>query len=271
MIKIICYLLLLLSGAPIAGAQAESTSSDKAIVMLFGTFHFDDPGLDQVKNQKIDVMTEANQQALQRLTQRLANDFRPTHVLLECDKANTDKLNQSLKAYMSDDFALPKNEIYQIGFRLAKAAGLEEVVCFDEREVHWQGQSLIEHMKQHDPEAYDSFQSLIGDVTTDMAHKHATLSLIDLLRDTNDAEQDRLNRSLYMLTNHVAAFDSYLGADAAASWWHRNFRMYANVQMVAKPETRVFVLAGQGHTAILKKLLQDDAARVQESVADYLR
>ena len=65
-----------------------------------------------------------------------------------------------------------------------------------------------------------------------------------------------------VLTNAVGAGENFSGADAAASWWRRNFRMYANVQHIAQPGTRVIVIGGQGHTAVMKDLLGIDGERV---------
>ena len=87
---------------------------------------------------------------------------------------------------------------------------------------------------------------------------------------TNDPEQDALNRGFYVLTNAVGADDNFVGADAAASWWHRNFRMYAIVQRFAQPGERVLVIGGQGHIAILRRLLADDREREAVDVRPFL-
>ena len=46
--------------------------------------------------------------------------------------------------------------------------------------------------------------------------------------------------------------------------------MYANVQAAAAPGRRVLVIAGSGHTAILKDLLALDGQRQAEDVLPYL-
>ena len=75
--------------------------------------------------------------------------------------------------------------------------------------------------------------------TLDEQEAQSTLTLKGLLARTNDPERDSLNRSFYVLTNHVGEDDNFVGADASASWWHRNFRMYALVQRYAQPGERV--------------------------------
>ena len=59
-------------------------------------------------------------------------------------------------------------------------------------------------------------------------------------------------------------------ADATARWWHRNFRMYANVQRYATTGERILVVAGQGHTAILRDLLEIDGRISARDVHPYL-
>ncbi|MBE0669690.1 MAG: hypothetical protein IH588_03805, partial [Anaerolineales bacterium] len=70
--------------------------------------------------------------------------------------------------------------------------------------------------------------------------------------------------------NHVGAGRTFEGADAAASWWHRNFRMYANIQRYAEPGEKVLAIGGQGHTAILKDLLKFDLDREAVDIVQYL-
>jgi hypothetical protein len=46
--------------------------------------------------------------------------------------------------------------------------------------------------------------------------------------------------------------------------------MYANLQQLAGPDQRVIVIAGQGHTAILKQLLAIDRRLKLVEVQDFL-
>jgi len=86
---------------------------------------------------------------------------------------------------------------------------------------------------------------------------------------SNTAEGDRLNMDLYLATNAIGAGDGYSGADASASWWQRNFRMYANIQKAAQPGERIIAIGGSGHMAILKQLLAIDQRLAEEKVDGY--
>jgi hypothetical protein len=243
-------------------------AQDAPQVMLFGVFHFANPGLDVVKTDQINVMTAENQAYLDGLAERLAK-FKPTKILLEFEPARDAELQERLAGYRNGSFELPSNEVYQLGFRIAARTDGTTIHGFDERSVHWRAEPLFEYLQESDSDTQARMDTLIEQITEEMQEAHSTLSLRELLLLANDRERDRLNRATYLMTNHVGTGDNFVGADAAASWWHRNFRMYAHVQRYAQPGDRVLVIGGQGHIAILRTLLDDDPDRVAADVRPY--
>lgn len=257
-------LLMILSTSLFSGA-----SQSEAKVLMMGVFHFANPQNDVVKSDQINVMTPASQAYLEGLAQRLAA-FDPTAVLLEYDVANDQKIQERYADYRSGDFELPSNEVYQIGFRVAKLAGLERVESFDEREVHWNAQPLFAYLEAQESPVKARFDGIISEFTQRTNRDHATKSLRQLLIGMNQPTLDSQNKALYLLTNDVGVADgTFVGADATASWWHRNFRMYARIQQHAGPGARVLVIGGQGHTAILRDFLADDPDRLAVDVLAY--
>ncbi len=246
-------------------AQAENKQ-----VMLMGTFHFENPGLDVVKTDVINVMSKPSQQYLIGLTKRVSQ-FKPQVVMLEFDPANTDQINQEYQDYLAGRIKLPANETHQIGFRVAKLAGVKKLVSLDERGVQWQGDALFKYMEQHDKAMAQEVQEKIVELTAQINLDQKTLTLEELLIKNNSSTMDRLNKNFYLYTNAVGAGDGFVGADATASWWHRNFRMYAKIQDQAKRHGRVFALAGQGHTAIIRDLLEMDEQLQSVDVLSVLK
>lgn len=267
-------MLLLLAGtgrvrAGEAEVQTGPRSNEPATVMLLGVFHFDNPGLDAVKFDTIDVMTAPSQRYLEELTERLAQ-FKPTKVLLEYNPDNEAAVNQRYRDYRAGSYALERNEIYQLGFRVAAKAGLARVYSFDDRSTNWDS-SLWDYLPKHEPQMMQAVEKLIADMSRQFQQDHQTQSLRELLRSTNDAETDRANKDTYLLTNAAGAEQKlFHGANSTASWWHRNFKMYANIQLQAAPGERILVIGGQGHTAILRDLLQIDPRLNEDDPAPYL-
>ncbi len=249
---------------------ALTASAQQSQIMPLGVFHFANPGLDLVQTEQINVLTPSSQAYLERLTVRLV-EFSPTHVLLECEDHEAQEINEKFQQYRNANFTLEANEIYQLGFRVGKGAGLETLHCYDTMSVPWSAEALFEYMDENDPEAQSSFMKLIEEYSAEIAQDHQTMSLQELLLKHNDPEYDRQNKSLYLMTNAMDAGGSYVGADATASWWHRNFRMYGNIQQLAEPGTRLLVIGGQGHTALLKDFIEMDSDAELVDVAPYLR
>jgi hypothetical protein len=265
-----CAALLLATAALFTDAHAAAPSPEPAKVMMLGVFHFENPGLDVVKSEVVDVTTDDNQAYLTGLATRIAA-FRPTDVLVECEPSAQPKQDAAYAAWRDGNAALTVDETQQIGFRVAKAAGIAGVTCFDEGNVHWNGGPLFEYVGAHAPEQKVAMDAVFEGLSARATREQTTLPLHELLRLTNDPERDRENKDLYLFTNAIDAGGGFVGADASASWWHRNFRMYANVQKAAAPGHRVLVIAGAGHTAILKDLLAIDGVREAEDVTGYLK
>ncbi|HSG90144.1 MAG TPA: DUF5694 domain-containing protein [Pseudomonadales bacterium] len=249
--------------APQARAEAD------AQVLIFGVFHFHNPGLDLVKTDVIDVTTEANQAWLEGLAERIAT-FAPTVILVETPPDQDDRLDERYRAWRAGDAELDVNEIQQIGFRVARAADLDALHGFDEQEVGWEPEAMWASLPTEYPELQALLDAAIADTTASSDRAQRELSLRELLARSNAPALDRANRNLYLVTNPAGAGGSFLGADATATWWHRNLRMYANVQRWAQPGERVLVIAGQGHTALLKQFLESDLSRRAVAIEDFL-
>jgi hypothetical protein len=264
-IFVLIYVSLLRSSYADAAPDAGEA---KAQVSILGVFHFSNPGLDVVKTKKANVLEPDNQAYLASFSERIALGLKPTKVLVECNRKNQASIDDKFSRYLRGTYQLNVNEVEQLGFRVAKASSAE-VICFDEREVHWQAGDLFSYMKEHDAKAQARFDSLIKDMTNVSNHMHAELSLKDILKKLNSKNLDRANKWSYIATNDVGAETNFYGADATASWWHRNFRMYANIQKAASAGERVLVIAGQGHTAILRDILDDDLLRQTHTLEPY--
>ena len=258
-------LTFLIVGSPVSTAEDQPPAQ----VMLLGVFHFSNPGRDVVKTDQIDVMTDENQAYLEALSDKLSK-YNPTVVLLEFSPEREPEMQERFRQYADGRYQLSSNEVYQLGFRIAARSEADTIHGFDETNIHWQAQPLFEYLDSNDANTNARLSALIEELTLADQKAHASLSLQELLVRSNDADRDARNRAIYLLTNHVGENDNFVGADATASWWHRNFRMYALVQRYAQPGERVLVMGGQGHIAILRQLLSDDREREAIDVRPYL-
>ena len=249
-------------------SNKNQNNSEKVKILLLSTYHFANPGRDLIKHNVKDVMDQESQKYLDLLAKKISK-FNPSSVLLEYEAKSDEKVNSNDLAYKKNQYRLSYSEIEQIGFRVAKYSDLSQVNGIDEKEVMWKGSQLLDQLEK-EPDLKKHFNSAVEYVTVNEKRIHSSLNLQNILKEYNSTKMDEQNKSFYILTNVAGASDNFIGADASASWWHRNFRILANIQSFAKSRRRIFVVAGQGLIAVLKDMLKLDPNVVLEDINIYL-
>lgn len=261
--------LLFCFGLLNVATSAVYADSDISKIMMLGTFHFDNPELDLVNSSSTDVMLPENQKYLTSLSEHIAHEYRPTKVLVECTSEQQQELDRQYAQFVQGKFSLPRNETYQLGFRISKLAGLSGVICYDDKSTAWDAENLFNELKQNGVRQQE-FESLIAKLEQHLAQIHKK-GMADILIAYNSEEMDLLNKSFYLSINDIGAYSSFSGANSSATWWQRNFKMYANIQYYSKPAEKVFVIGGQGHIAILRDFLQMDQHRNEIDIKPLLK
>jgi len=123
---------LLLLGALVACGGAAAQAAPKPAptptqVMIVGTFHLDNPGRDVFNVQVDDVFAKKRQAELADIAAGLAR-FAPTDVMVEWPQATTD---EQYASYRAGKLPPSRNEVVQLGFRLAALRKLERVHGID--------------------------------------------------------------------------------------------------------------------------------------------
>ncbi|MEO1410435.1 MAG: DUF5694 domain-containing protein [Bacteroidota bacterium] len=255
----------------------------QAQAMVLGVFHFHNPGLDDYKPQfPFDIMEEKRQRELDTLLALVAR-YRPTKILLEVNRIQRDSVfNVAYQAYLRDSFdlSLPRrsNEVFQIGFQLAKQLGHDRIYCSDARadwfgvELDWDNfdeDAYLRSLGQYDKTYRYDFEKIYR-----RADSLKTVQpLVEHLRMLNDP-RDRLKDHQAYLTGMLlsGAGDNYLGADSVARWYRRNFRIFANAYYLTnfdQPE-RLLLLYGAGHVWQLRQLFLDSPDYEYVEVNEYL-
>src|SRR5690606_7112626 len=108
----------------------DRAPENRPTLFVLGAPHFANPGRDLINLEVEDVRSERRQTEIEVVVAELAR-FRPTHVVVEVDPARQAELNDRYQAYLEVQHELSRNEVEQLGFRLAAAAGLEAVFAID--------------------------------------------------------------------------------------------------------------------------------------------
>jgi hypothetical protein len=227
-------------------------------------------------------MSIERQREIHELVEQLAQ-FNPTKVAVEATPDQQSRLDSLYFAYVAGAWQLGANEIYQLGFRLAKRLGHSRVYAADapSRPLLTQQEfaasmatlhlNIDTVMRQIQSEPWSQrFRQLY---TYDDSLK-TVQTLSKHIAYLNSAERVRIGHGAYS----VGAFKllgptaAYLGPDDATEWYNRNLRIYSNLQhLTERASDRVLMIIGAGHLPILRFIAQSSPEVHLRDVDEFLR
>jgi len=262
--KIMIALSLLLTCLPtLAVAAADEPAAE---VLFLGAYHFDNPGLDYVKSEVADVLTETKQKEIADVVERLSR-FRPTKIVLEWPRESNAEANRRYAEYRAGKLAPERGEEVQIGFRLAKMLGHEQVYAIDVKS-DMALDRVVAAAQKSDPEFLSVMQSFLGGEIATQQRMQKESSVRDTLRRMNEPSIVAHGHRLYVRMARVG--DDGVGAGELAGWYSRNIRIFGNLARITNPGDRVLVIFGAGHTAILQQLARDMPGMKVVEANDFL-
>lgn len=252
-------------------------NKEKPQLMLLGTFHFKDQGLDGYKPKfSVDILSEKRQKEVEALVDEIAK-FKPTKIAIEWKKDKDQRITDSLyNEYLAGRYKLRENEIFQVAFRLGKKLGHKKLYCVD---APSRGFENIPDKKvwseQNNQKKY--LDTTYGPMYDVWLKSEDSLKAVKPLKDhllyLNKEESQMLNLGLYLFGSfRLAANDEYVGADGVMWWYNRNLRIFANLlQLAENKNDRIFLLIGAGHVPIIKHAAKASPEVKYVEITDYIK
>jgi hypothetical protein len=265
------YLVLLLAGllsTPPAAAQAGGVPAQPVQVLVLGTYHFANPGLDVVQTEVADVLSAAKQAEIEAVVETIAG-FRPTKVAVEHLPASAARLDNLYAAFRAGRHQLARDETEQLGFRLAARFEHPRLYPIDHRGEFPFG-AVMQYAQAHDPEFAGFVQAERARITAEANRQQREHTVGEILRLANEPAKLAADHGTYLRFARVGAGDTYVGAELLSKWYDRNIRIFTNLQRVVEPGDRVVVLIGSGHAPILRELISYDPYMVLVEAIEYL-
>jgi hypothetical protein len=260
-VRTLAIAVLLLATLP---ARAEENAP--VTVMIVGTFHMSNPGHDLHNTKVDDVLSDKRQAEIARVTGALAR-FHPTVVVAEWP---ADLTTQRYDAYLKGTLPPSHNEVVQLGFRLAKSAGLSTVHGIDV-DGDFPYEDVVNFAKAHGEQAVlDSANAEVESFVKKQDALLASGSIGSVLRFVNDPALVAQGNGFYRMMLRVGAGATQPGADLLTAWYKRNFYICANLVQLAKPGDRVVVFYGSGHAFLLRQCVSESPGFKLVEVNDYL-
>ena len=225
-----------------------------AKVMVVGTNHF-----------KKDVLTPQKQTDLKRLIAALAQ-FKPTKVVVEWNPKKFDETNQNYRAYVAKKFSIRQkpNEVYQIGFRLARQMAHDTIWLFDNRPAFigslegFTFDKFLGFADKHDKGFYDKHLKTITKVWNYNKALMKKLNLYDYFTLINSDKMSQVNaQRMHAFETRVGIRNTWMGPDWLGRWYQRNVRMMSNVLKIARKGDRILIIVGDNHKWVLDELFKN--------------
>lgn len=247
--------------------QQQTTTQKKAHVLVLGTFHMANPGHDIFNLKVDDVLTEKRQKEIAETVATLKK-FHPTKIAIESDPGG--KRVQQYLDYLEGKYTLTRNEIDQLGFRLAKELGHKQIYPID-ADGDFPFDKVQEFAKKNGKQqALDEWMALIPKILEKDSQTLKTGTISDLLAVLNREDRVREDQEAYMDFAQFAGGGQYPGPDLLAEWYRRNARIFANLRsIIDSPEERLLVIYGSGHLYWLQRNVLDSRDLELERFGQY--
>jgi hypothetical protein len=227
-------------------------------VMVLGTYHMANPGHDMHNFKADDVLTDKRQRELAAIADALAK-FKPTLVAVEADSDDATFKLPKYHDYLADKLPESRNEVVQVGFRLAKCMQLTDVLGIDA-----DGDFPYEPVKKFADNGHPELAQRLDELGADVDRMNNELGAV-LNKGTIAAGLRYLNAPRHIVdsNNFYATMFAYgagseqPGAALVTAWEGRNNSICAKLVQSAKPSDRVFVIFGYGHAYLLRRCVQE--------------
>jgi hypothetical protein len=240
--------------------------------MILGTYHMANPGHDLHNLKADDVLVDKRQRELAAVGAALAK-FKPTLVAVEADTDNGAPAKLAkYHDYLAGKLAESRNEVVQIGFRLAKLMRLPEVFGIDV-DGDFPFEAVQKFAENGHPNLATKLTQLGADVDRMLKGLDDTLkngTVAQALRDMNAPQHIVEGNAFYSTMLLYGAGNEQPGAALLTAWEGRNNAICARLMQLAQADDRIVVLYGSGHAFLLRRCVQDMPGFKLVEPNDYL-
>lgn len=253
-------------------ALAQQKKEKDVKVLLLGTFHFNNPGLDVAKFKDADILSPKRQQEVEEVT-ALLKAFAPDKIFIEAIPARQPQIDSSLASYKAGKKELGASEVEQLGFRLGKQLRISTLYCVDYQEAEFPFDSLMRSATEAGQTDITSFvQKTIEEVQKSFNEALQKFTIKEMLLRENNEDLMKLQHEFYFKLLPAGKPGDHVGSYLVSEWWRRNMVIYENIlKHLDGNEERILVIFGSGHTAILNELMKFNPAIKLVSVSEVLK
>jgi hypothetical protein len=243
--------------------------SERPSMLLIGTGHWGNNGLDVVNPTFDDFLAPRRQTEIAEVIERLEK-FHPTKVAVEWAATDEATLDGAYRAYLEDEFSLSASEIHQLGFRLANACGHDRIHAIDWNEGTVSLGDAFDYAKARQPAIFEELQRVQRELGA-WQQQLASLTVRDMMIRTNAPDSMAQLHRPYLTIARIGTATNPVGIQWVKTWYERNLIIFANLsRLIASSAERIAVIYGAGHVPLLDQFIRDSGIADLETVAAYL-
>ena len=266
---------------------AQKSDSHSKKVMILGVYHFNNPGQDTYNITTDNYFSEKRQAEIKEVVDLIA-DYNPTKILIEQLPSEQRKLDSLYDLYTAQKLALEDikngvNEVYQIGFRLGKQLGIEQIIAVDHSGA-WLGpyadfiadtlsiNSYKQYVAREKQRTKDKEAQFLNHTVKEnliqlnqwesiLNNHHYYNNVAIKVKDTTNVmftyqeREDQIDGLPYLMRSYD--FNN-IGVEVVAEWYKRNLFIYRNILENTDSNDRVLVIFGSGHVRYLYQFIEDN-------------
>jgi len=256
---------LLVATSAMAAPPPLAARAGPVEVMVVGVFHMSNPGHDLFNTHVDDVLAPKRQAEIADVVDHLAG-FRPTKVAVEWD---ADKIGEPYRKYLAGALGPSRNEVVQLGFRLAKAASAPVYGIDADGDLPFP--QLWDFAKAHGQwSVIERSNAAIQAHVAEAQKRIDRGSIGSALRFLNSPDEIWANNASYREMLRVGSGADQPGADLEAAWYRRNFLICAHLLQLARPGDRLVVFFGSGHAYQLRQCVTETPGMKLVDALGYL-
>lgn len=227
------------------------SSGIEAEVMTLATHHFSST-----------ILEQSSQGSVKHVVAKLV-EFSPTKIFVEWEPSKQSQVNKEYLRYVQGELSIDEqfNEVYQLGFRLARQLGHKQIFLFDDQTPFigslkdFSFESFGHYAKTHNSGFYDRHEK---DIIENFQHNSAifkSVSVYEQIALRNSPQAQKINAErMHAYENRVGVQLNWIGPDWLGRWYQRNVRMSSNVLKNTQNKDRILIVVGDNHKWILDYL-----------------
>ena len=261
---------LLAIALPSLAQPVPPSPAARAEVLVLGTYHMANPGRDIHSMKADDVLAPKRQAEIGELIAVLKR-FRPTKIAVERNVGD-ERIPRDYADYLAGKHELTRNEIEQIGFRLAKELGHSALHAVD-ADGDFPYPRLLKYAQATGrSEELAAISDAFGAEVKAQGEYLASHTILEALLYINADEKVAREVGLHQRMAHLGENGDWAGADLLADWYRRNARIFTNVtRIVDSPDERVLVVFGAGHLGLLRDAVSNDPTLRLRRVSEFVQ